>query len=274
MFSVFSRSVTRAAVLAATSLASTATLASNFATTVVSYSAGTGAPVDYQNSAVALGEPTRYTGESFGFPATVTPFASPFEPDEVVAIGRGGSLVLQFDHPVTNDPQNPFGIDLLIFGNSFFHSDDFSPIAQNLWQPAGLVEVSPDGSIWTAIPNVNADGLFPTLGYRDETNPFGGAVGQVLTDFTKPVNPNFAWQGLGLADIIAGYNGSGGGAGIDLSTVNLSSISFVRLSLASNAPLAKIEIDAISNVAAIPSPGAAALFVVAAFITRRTRRVT
>lgn len=194
----------------------------------------------------------------------MTPFASAYEADEIVAIGRGGSLVLQFDHPVTNDPNNPFGIDLLIFGNTFFYADDFSPIAQNLWQPAGLIEVSADGIGWTPIQNVNADGLFPTLAYSDETNPFGGPAGQVLTDFTKPVDPNFAWQGLGLTDIIAGYNGSGGGAGVDLSTVNLSSISFVRVSLATDAAISKIEIDAISDVAAVPSPGAVSVLALAA----------
>lgn len=208
----------------------------------------------------------------FAFPASVTPFASPFEPDEVVAIGRGGSLVLQFDHTVTNDPLNPFGIDLLIFGNSFFYADDFSPTAQHLWQSGGLVEVSPNGLDWTPIININADGLFPTLAYRDETNPFGGPAGLLPTDFTKPVDPNFAWQGLGFADIIAGYNGSGGGAGIDLGS--LSSISFVRLSLASDAAISKIEIDAISDVAAIPSPWSATPLLAAALVCRRRRQTS
>ncbi|MFO0857680.1 MAG: hypothetical protein U0640_10030 [Phycisphaerales bacterium] len=262
----------RAASGAAFLFLASAALASPFASSVASYAPGIGAPVDYQNSAVALGEPTRFTGQSFGFPASVTPFASAFEPDEVVAIGRGGSLVLQFDQPIVNDPNNPYGIDLLIFGNTFFYADDFSPVAQNLWQPGGVVEVSQDGVSWTTVPSVQADGAFPTLGYVDEVNPFGGDAGLVPTDFTKPVNPNFAWQGLGLSDLIAGYNGSGGGAGVDLSSVNLSSVSFVRLSLPANATISKIEIDAVSDVAAVPSPGAIGVLALAGVISARRRR--
>jgi hypothetical protein len=119
---------------------------------------------------------------------------------------------------------------------------------------------------------VDADGVFPTLGYSDEVNPFGGAAGSLLSDFTKPVDPSFAWQGLGLAGLVAGYAGSGGGAGVDIGSVGLSSVSFVRFSLASDAALTKFEIDAVSDVA-VPGPGVLGVMAGGLVLLRRRRGV-
>jgi hypothetical protein len=259
------------AVVVALAGGTAANAANPWADSVVSYVAGSGAPGAFQTPGVALGEPTRFTGQTAGFPGSVTPFAAAFEGDEIVSIGRGGSLTLRFDEPVMNDAANPWGIDLLVFGNAFFYSDDFSPIAQNVWQVGGRIEVSSDGSDWRAIAGVDADGVFPTLGYSDEVNPFGGAAGSLLSDFTKPVDPNFAWQGLGLAGLVAGYAGSGGGAGVDIGSVGLSSVSFVRFSLASDAALSKFEIDAVSDVA-VPGPGVLGLVGAASVMGLRRRR--
>lgn len=259
-----------AVVLALAGGAGGANAADPWADAVVSYVAGSGAPAAFQTPAVALGEPTRFTGQTAGFPGSVTPFASAFEGDEIVSIGRGGSLTLRFDEPVLNDAANPWGIDLLVFGNAFFYSDDFSPVAQNVWQAGGRIEISSDGADWRAITGVDADGVFPTLGYSDEVNPFGGAAGNLLSDFTKPVDPSFAWQGLDLAGLVAGYAGSGGGAGVDIGSVGLSSVSFVRFSLATDAALAKFEIDAVSDVA-VPGPGVLGVMAGGLVLLRRRR---
>ena len=78
----------------------------------------------------ALGEPTRFTSEPQLFGGAVTPFQSPFRANEVVSIGEGGRLVLEFDEPVVDDPANPFGIDLLIFGNSFLSFLTGEPVTE------------------------------------------------------------------------------------------------------------------------------------------------
>src|SRR6185369_8924378 len=83
-----------------------------FASAVVSYDHGTGFAANFTNASAALGAPT--SGSS------VTPFAPPFSTSQIVSIGAGGSLTLQLSTPIVNNPANPFGIDLLIFGNSFF----------------------------------------------------------------------------------------------------------------------------------------------------------
>lgn len=244
---------------------------SPFATSVVSYSPGVGAVPGYADPTAALGSPSRFTPDP-NFPGSVTPFAPAYLPSQVVSIGAGGHLTLRFDQPVTNDPLNPFGIDLLIFGNSFFTDPGFAPVATLLAAEGGLIEVSPDGVLWTLAPNIAADGLWPTLGYLDESNPFGGPAGAIPTDFTRPVNPAAQWQGRTLPELIAIYDGSGGGAGVDLGALGLSAIQYVRLSLPAGAT-GKFEIDAISDVSPIPAPGVAAPFALAGLLAlRRSRR--
>jgi hypothetical protein len=244
-----------------------------WADSVVSYVQGTNADSDHNVAANALGSPERVTGEDspFGsFPGSVTPFAAAFGFDEFVSIGAGGSLTVSFAQPVTNDPLNPFGVDLLVFGNSFFTTSDFvTPRTTGISSDGGIVEVSADGVSWFVAPGA-ADGLFPTLGFSDETNPFGGAAGNVLSDFTKPVDPSFAWQNKTLSELITGYNGSGGGLGIDIGALGLSQISFVRVSVPSGS-FANIEIDAFSDVTAIPAPGVAGLLLASMTVLRRRR---
>ncbi len=230
---------------------------------VVSYAAGSGGAPGYNNPATALGEPTRFTGVGT-FPGAVTPFNSPYLDSEIVSIGTGGSLVVSFDEPVTNDAANPFGIDLLVFGNSFFEDTSYpNGVVGKLVGGAGTIEVSPDGVNWTLVPGTEADGLFPTLGYADLTDPYSKVPGGMLSDFTKPVDPLLVVAGLDFAQLVLAYNGSGGGAGVDIGALGLSAISFVRVSGAAGG--ATVEIDGFSDVTAVPTPGSAGLVLGAAW---------
>lgn len=220
-----------------------------YADIVVSYVVGTAPAPGFTNPATALGEPERLTGEPL-FPAAVTPFQGAFLTSEIVSIGTGGSLVLKFDTPVSDDPANPFGIDLLVFGNSFFLDESFpSGVVGGINAEGGTIEVSADGTAWHAIPGVQADGLFPTCGSSD-VSAYAEAPGRVLTDFTKPVDPSIVMEdliGLGYDEVMAVYAGSGGGAGVDLATVGLDAISYVRISNPVGARFS-VEIDAVSDV--------------------------
>jgi len=222
---------------------------------VVSYDPGVlhGSPFD--DPGVAVGSPERFTGES-AFPGAVTPFNPPYGTDEIVSIGAGGSLVIAFDEPVTDDRDNPFGIDLIIFSNSFFGDDDFPfAVVDGLAADPGTIEVSPDGTNWTPVPGVKFDALFPTLGYMD-AGPYDMSPGSFETDFTLPVDPAITLgdlEGLGYPSLVAAYCGSGGGTGVDLTPLGLSSISFVRLSNPVGGSI-DVEVDALSDVRARP-PG-------------------
>ena len=81
-----------------------------YASTVVSFEAGSGGAVGYDDPTVALGPPERFTGEGV-FPSVVSLASSPFGTDEIVSIGSGGHLTVAFDEPVLDDPANPFGVD-------------------------------------------------------------------------------------------------------------------------------------------------------------------
>lgn len=231
---------------------------SPWASQVVSYTSGVLPPehATYNNPATALGEPERFTGEG-QFPGAVTPFNPAYLNTEIVSIGVGGSLTLRFDHPVRDDPNNPYGIDLLVFGNTGYISDlGYGVTSGALFgnSTEGRLEVSADGTNWVTVPGVQPDGPFPTLGYQDVTDPFSSPAGQILTDFTKPVNPAFDPSGLSLSQIIAAYNGSGGGAGVDIGPLGLSQISYVRVSFLGTS--GDLQIDAVSDVSPVPGPGA------------------
>ncbi len=246
--------------------------ASPFATQVVSYTPGTGTSPGFDNPLVALGEPSRFTPDA-NFPAAVTPFSAPYKGEQIVSVGAGGSLVLAFDHPVTNDPQNPFGVDLLVFGNSFFYDPiTFTARADELFGGRGKLEVSPDGAAWTTVPNFRPDGVYPTLGYADLTDAFATAPGAVPTDFTRPVDPSLDWHAKNFAQLVVGYNGSGGGAGVDIGALGLSSVSFLRFTVPAGES-GVVNIDAVSDVAAVPAPGVGASMMLAgATLARRRRR--
>jgi hypothetical protein len=146
---VASRLVAGLAVLAA----STTWAADPWADAVVSYVQGDGVGNDFvtgnpfNDPLVTLGEPTRITSPD-SFPGAVTLVNSPFRSTEIVSIGRGGSLVVRFDEPVLDHPANPFGIDLLVFGNAFFLGNFFADpnaTATGVGSEGGVVEVSADG---------------------------------------------------------------------------------------------------------------------------------
>ncbi len=51
--------------------------------------------------------------------------AMPQSPDSLVSLGSfGGAVVYGFPKPVANDPDNPYGVDFTIFGNSFSGSSE------------------------------------------------------------------------------------------------------------------------------------------------------
>ena len=54
-------------------------------------------------------------------------FDPPYLASQLVSIGAGGSLTVQFGRPVINHPDNRFGTDFVIFGNAgFVITNEFS----------------------------------------------------------------------------------------------------------------------------------------------------
>jgi hypothetical protein len=230
-----------------------ALVAEDFAVEVVSYDAGTNPTVGYTDPDVALGPPERFSGEGV-FPGVVSVFQPAWRPDEIVSVGAGGHLVLRFDPPITDDPLNLYGIDLLVFGNAALADDAYPDGACGtpcfLFSDGGGIAVSADGETWIDVPGLVADGLFPTEGYTDLADPYATEPGAAESDFTRPVDPRLGLSdldGLTYAQILALYRGGGGGAGVDLAGTGLDSISYVRIDAPSDAFDAP-EIDAVADV--------------------------
>ncbi len=254
--------------------------AGSFASQVVHYSPGLNPEAGYSSDAsVALGAPERTTGENtpFGsFPGNVTMFNSPFGIDEIVSIGAGGVLTLELGAPATDDSDHLHGVDLIVYGNTFFNTDEFvvgniTGISPDLAD----IEVSSDNINWLPV-TPKADGLFPTQGYLDAgifgTDAFGSPNGTIETDFFKPMDPSLSindFLGLTYAEALGLYNGSAGGTSIDISETGLSSVSYIRFSLPDGVDH-NSEIDA---VVVVPEPAAAMLVgvVSAAMLIRRRR---
>jgi hypothetical protein len=230
--------------------------ASDFATTLV-YAAGTFGPYPYNDPCSILGEPASWIYDddyyfdnfacslvygtwNIGYNSAVTP-PDPNDPANprrslVLTFGPGDSIIVGFDHKVLDEPDNPYGIDLIVFGNAAFTAKTVVTPHSDM----DILRLSTSGSAITekvkvqvaAVLNPNdpddpaywfefsygpcADGVFPTNRFAwDSVNH---AWGQPLNPL-KPVNPflktsNFS--NLTVSQAITLYDGSAGGTGFDL----------------------------------------------------------
>ncbi|MBX3361230.1 MAG: hypothetical protein KF912_04280 [Phycisphaeraceae bacterium] len=260
-------------VVALSALTGSAHASSPYATQWLTYNAGSNPALNYTDPASALGRPSRFTGDNaeFLYPSAVTAFNGAFNYDQVVSIGTGGHIVLGFDTPVRDNPNNPFGIDILIFGNTSFIDADYpNGIVGGIFSEGGVVELSADGLHWVTATGVVPDGTIPTIGYSDLTDPFALTRGSVPSNFRLPVDPSIDFAGMNYTQVLDAYNGSGGGTGIDIGAYGLSVVNYVRIS--NPFGTSAIEIDALSRVAAIPAPGSLTLILAASFVAPRRRR--
>jgi len=251
--------------------------ASPFATQVISYTpgnpVGVANPAPYQtDGSQAIGSPSRDTQ----FNSQVGVFYPAFGAGELVIVGAGGQLTVAFDHPVENDPANPFGMDLLVFGNAFYVINP-QQLASGTFEEPGRVSVSQECTTWFDIPGSPADTVFPTLGYTNTVySGFGNSGGTIPTDFTRPVDRSFSGLGKTEAQINAGYAGSGGGTGIDIGLVGLDWIQYVRVWQPETDDWST-EIDGFADVSPVPEPASILLAASAALgflALRRRQRVT
>jgi hypothetical protein len=260
--------------------------ASDFATEIVEYVQGTGVGTDflsgerYDNPANALGRPTvDTTGDAYSMPEAervpAVPVYGAWRARELVTVGQGGRLVVKFDHPVTNDANNPYGLDLIVFGNSPMAPaspnaawDNRDPnglvVGGTVYPEGGAVSVSRDGVTWhTFAGGPFADAFAPTLGrVFDPENPDieVGTFNQwwgAPTDPTRPLDPGItasSLEGKTIAEVAQLYAGSAGGSGFDIGLLGLDWIQYVRVENAAGSGMTP-DVDAFADVAAaVPEP--------------------
>ena len=175
-------------------------------------------------------------------------------PNLLLTLNGGSAIIARFDQPVYDNPANPYGIDLLVFGNTFYMSDssvndstDMSAckLTGNSNDEPLKVSVSPG---YTGQPGENAGDPDTWPWYRYDAGPYGDSVfptqafqwnrqtaswSDTLMDFTKPVNPAMKTLleagGVSAADAIDLYVGSGGGTGFDLGASGFAWIQYVKV---------------------------------------------
>ncbi|MHC4696315.1 MAG: hypothetical protein ACYTFA_06205 [Planctomycetota bacterium] len=178
----------------------------------------------------------------------------------ITTINAGQYIKVRFDGPVEDDPRNPFGIDLIVFGNSFLVGSGLLTSTTDMethYLTSGIfpefvtVAVSPTGvgdpqthpehwHVYDSGPF--ADSLYPTNAYLwdREAHDWGDPL-----DFTTPVDPSRQltdFAGHSVADAIDMYECSAGGTGYDLSESGFDSITYVYLTSTGG------EVDALSDV--------------------------
>lgn len=263
------------------SVASSVVAQSPYATQLIAQNGAYGSSSVYNDPNAVLGEPTRIAVNNDPVLGT-----SPYHVSLVQAAqnrdlagnnilttlsrtpnGGGGftygSIIVKFDHPVIDDPANPYGIDLNVFGNAYYVANGFvndstdmrnyNLVGATFAEPV-VISVSPDNVNWyTYASGPFGDTPFPTQGYAwsaAQQDAIGNGWTTSATDFTKPVNPTLASvlypSSLAAADAMSTYVGSGGGTGIDLAPSGFASIQYVRVE--ATAQFRDGEIDAFADV--------------------------
>jgi hypothetical protein len=160
----------------------------------------------------------------------------------LLKIDNGGQVTVQMGRKIYADPHHPYGVDLIIYGNSCFDglSTGTGTVSDNtdlstatltsssiLGHPAD-VSVSQDGVTWFTFTNVQM--VFPDQAYRwDDTN---ASWTDEQMNPTKPLNPylytnNFAGQTV--AEALDQFSGASGGTGYSLHKLGLPWIQYVRI---------------------------------------------
>jgi hypothetical protein len=229
----------------------------DFAVQVVSsnnvYSKTTFGQAFYTNVFAVLGRPTLKfkNGASFYGDGTIHRvkldepafWTDPGSNDVITEINVGGQITVNMGRKIYHDPNNPYGIDFNVFGNSFYVanggfgssglvSDSTDEGSVTTGGTAGtyghttIVAVSQDGTNWYTYPYVQV--LIPDNAYRwDDTNHCW--TDEQLNE-TKPVNPSLNFPaGMTVANQLDQFVGAYGGSGYSLSASGLPWIQYVRI---------------------------------------------
>ncbi len=176
----------------------------------------------------------------------------------VTEITSGGQITVQLGHKIYDSPDNPYGVDLIVYGSSFFYgvagtagtiSDGTDLNAATLTSSAifghaTVVSVSQDGTNWYAFPAT--PDLFPDNAYRwDDDND---AWTDEALNPTKPLNPCLytnAFAGQTVAGVLDQFGGAAGGTGYSLKASGMPWIQYVQIQ---PGPGASTVIDSIAAV--------------------------
>jgi hypothetical protein len=273
------------------------------------YVAGSGVNAIYTDPTAALGKPGAIVGPGTGFDAVLSPVNGHYESSEIVGIGVGGSITLDFGKKINviNAPQ--FGVfthatlyDPNYDGGAGATAESFASF-QYAARRTAVIEVSNDGSTFVTLGRKILDN--PSNYFVNSSSRFDFVAPDPaqLADYGKPFTGSLsAFNGQDFAGTLTALDGSAGGDWLTVPlNLGLTEFQFVRISnplwLPTGLDLldanllttvsdvqyftgdrtADLYINAIAaNTAAVPEPTTAAFAVVlagACLLKRRTRRV-
>jgi hypothetical protein len=247
---------------------------------------------NYTDPTILGNTPQGVAGLPEGYPGVVSVFNPPWDTEpaaQIVVIGAGGGVELQFPQPVTS--ANNFEVG--VFSNVGLEDVNFEnyPNAETGGQPAGgglpavpppyfgggqaVVSVSQDGNNWVNLGLQTFDipeNFYLNAGPYDATAPadpeladFGDPFNGTLNDFIDENNDQ----------VIATLNGSAGGTWLNLSSAGLSQINFIQFYEDPNqvAPGSYLALEAVSvaDPADVPEPASTAILVAGSALLLRRR---
>ena len=111
--------------------------------------------------------------QSSGWGSSVGKFTNGYASTGVSLGAFGGYIEFKFNDGITNDPENPYGVDFVVYGNAFTNNPE-----------AGAVQVSEDGVTWYELAGSRYyDGNFDFTGTK-VTNKFSKAYSGTLNNAT------------------------------------------------------------------------------------------
>lgn len=177
-------------------------------------------------------------GDDFGY---YIPGNAPWMWNDILRLRSGEGVILEFDHEVADDPDNPYGLDFTVYASySPANADPYGWVSSDS-DPEDIyldlhntisggsanwsfrVSVS-DGRHWYTYDYLaTKENVAPICAVTLGSNENGEYWSDTASNLELPVNPN-AWQDLydsdeavSVATIARTYKGAGGGISFDLS---------------------------------------------------------
>lgn len=279
-----------------------------FVSSVQSYTQGTvnfaNGASQYNASAAALGAPNRIAGVSVGFPGPVTPFNPPFEENEMVAVGLGGSIVLELSSPIPVSGAN--SVHVGVFTAAGLNDPSFGGQAESTARTFAGAEYGADRTAVIEVASTLGDFKSlgrvtlanPTQAFSNQSTPYDFPAPPSNSDFDKPFTGDLSsFNGLSSGQITSLFAGSAGGNWIDVPggvASQLSEIRYVRISdpmwrviadgtlvsqrqsngdpLGNGQPFFKNADVFVDGVNVVPEPAGVVVLAIAALALGRSRR--
>lgn len=216
--------------------------AGEFVSAVPDYTEGTFATVGgthYTDTSGAVGQPSPIVGAGTAFAGILSPFEAHYQTDQLVAIGRGGTITLQFAQPmaVTGSPQIGIFTKISLLDMDYPNGSAGAVATTDAMGEFGaertaVVEVASHANDFHSLGRVFFDD--PTNYYANATSPyqFPSPSPAQLASFDKPfIGSPSDFNNDSFSGILSQLDGSAGGTWISVPTnLGLSDIQFVRLS--------------------------------------------